>query len=86
MRPRTLTEAQRVIDNAAEAFDQAKAQQRPQAELEALAEVLSRALEAKRNLRTVIDNRNRARRERDECFKDIGLRRGKDSLGRVIWE
>ena len=30
--------------------------------------------------------RNLARRERDQVRRDCGLTRGRDSLGRVIWE
>ena len=30
--------------------------------------------------------RNIARRERDQVRRDCGLTRGRDSLGRVIWE
>ena len=37
-------------------------------------------LEAKRTAR------NLARRERDQIRHDCGLVRGRDSLGRVIWE
>jgi hypothetical protein len=30
--------------------------------------------------------RNKARRERNQLMRDCGLTRGRDSLGRVIWE
>ena len=30
--------------------------------------------------------RNKARRDRDQVRRDCGLARGRDSLGRVIWE
>jgi hypothetical protein len=32
------------------------------------------------------ERRNTARREREQVMRDCGLTRGKDSLGRTIWE
>ena len=49
-----------------------------------LAEIQCRALnKAEKDKRQA---RNKARRVRDQVRRDCGLVRGRDSLGRVIWE